>query len=76
MKLNQIMRDLLLDIKSTRMHAIKIGCNVTGGGKTFRGRNSYDTHQGEDASQVPDLTASLTCPITFSEFGESSRRKR
>ena len=66
MNLSQLMRELQLDIRTTRMHAIKIGCTVTGGGKSFR-RESKSEFDG-DAFAIPEMVASLTCPLTFAEM--------
>merc|ERR1711879_206849 len=74
MKLSQLMKDLSLDIKTTRTHAIKIGCSVIGGGKSFRGRNSFDVQPDYDVYSIPEMTASLNAPISFTDTSVRSRR--
>ena len=71
MKLSELMRELQMDIRTTRMHAIKVGCTVHGGGKTPQ-RNSTD-FEG-DAFAVPEMTASLNLPFSVAEM--TGRRER
>lgn len=66
MKLSSLMRDLSLDIKMTRTHAIKIGCSVVGG----KAANS-----DYDAFSVTEINASLTCPLTFASIGDRKRKR-